>query len=127
VFCSYFENFYLLKSDNLLDSAPFGTEARLPLFSSKSKLLSPLSLYQILLSSKIFYSENFKNFSADKSPARLKAGGAEIPSESEENLIFSNELKFVPETTSAQTKPFQTFSIILPNLIHKSRKKDLKK
>jgi len=92
----------LLKSDNLLDSAPFGTEARLPLFSSESKLLSPFPLYQILLSSKIFYSENFKNFSAGKSPARLKAGGAEIPSDNKENSIFSNKLEFVSNTTSGQ-------------------------
>jgi len=73
------------------------------------------------------YSENFKNFSADKSPARLKAGGAEILSERKENLIFPNELKFVSETPRGRIKPFQTFSIILPNLIHKSRKKNLKK
>jgi len=80
-----------------------------------------------LLSSKIFYSGNFKNFLADKSPARLQAGGAEIPSENKENSIFSNKSGFVSETTSAQTKPSQTFSIILPNLIHKSRKKNLKR
>jgi len=48
----------------------------------------------------LFYSENFKNFSAGKSPARLQAGGAKIPSDSEEIPIFSNESKFVPETTS---------------------------
>jgi len=80
-----------------------------------------------LLSSKIFYSGNFKNFSVGKSPARLQASGAKIPSDSEEIPIFSNESKFVPETTSAQIKSIQTFSIILPNLIHKSRKRDLKK
>jgi len=80
-----------------------------------------------LLSSKIFYSENFKNFRAGKSPARQQAGGAEIPSERKENSIFSNKPEFVSETTSAQTKPVQTFSIILPNLIHKSRRKNLKR
>ncbi|PJE72759.1 MAG: hypothetical protein COV00_03530, partial [Candidatus Tagabacteria bacterium CG10_big_fil_rev_8_21_14_0_10_40_13] len=37
----------------------------------------------------LFYSGNFKNFSAGKSPARLQAGGAEIPSENKENSIFS--------------------------------------
>jgi len=82
-----------------------------------------------LLSSKInlFYSENFKNFSAGKSPTRLKAGGAEIPSNNKENLIFYNKSEFVSETTSAQIKSVQTFSIILPNLIHKSRKRNLKR
>jgi len=76
---------------------------------------------------KLPYSENFKNFSAGKSPARLQAGGAEIPSKNKKSLIFSNKTEFVSETTGAQIKPFQTFSIILPNLIHKSRKKNLKK
>jgi hypothetical protein len=50
----------------------------------------------------LFYSENFKNFSVGKSSARQVAGGAEIPSESEENLIFSNETEFVSETQSAR-------------------------
>ena len=50
----------------------------------------------------LFYSANFKNFSAGKSPARLLAGGAEIPSERKENLILSNESEFVSETTSGR-------------------------
>ena len=50
----------------------------------------------------LFYSGNFKNFSADKSPAPPKRGGAEIPSENEENSIFSNKSEFVSETTSAR-------------------------
>jgi len=106
----------------------------LPLFSSESKLLSPLSLYQILLSSKIFYSGNFKTGThiercgwAGKSPTLRQQGGAEIPSDNKENSIFSNETEFVSETPGAQTKSVQTFSIILPNLIHKSRKRNLKK
>jgi len=33
----------------------------------------------------------------------------------------------MPETPSAQNKSVQTFSIILPNLIHNSRKNNLKK
>ena len=82
-------------------------------------MLCPFPLYQ-----------NFavkQNFSADKSPARQQAGGAEIPSENKENSIFSNELEFVSDATSAQNKPVQTFSIILPNLIHKSKRKNLKR
>ena len=51
----------------------------------------------------LFYSGNFKNFSVGKSPARLKAGGAEILSERKENLIFPNELKFVSETPRGRT------------------------
>ena len=49
----------------------------------------------------LFYSENFKNFSAQKSPARQLAGGAEIPSDNKEKSIFSNESKFISDTTSA--------------------------
>jgi len=75
----------------------------------------------------LFYSGNFKNFSAGKSPARQLAGGAETPSDNKENPIFSNETGFASETTGAQIKPFQTFSIILPNLIHQSKKKNLKR
>jgi len=75
---------------------------------------------------KFLYSENFKNFSAQKSPARQLAGGAEIPSDNKEKSIFSNESKFISDTTSAQIKSIQTFSIILPNLIHKSKRKNLK-
>jgi len=92
-------------------------------------VLCPFPLYQILLSSKI-YSENFKTGTyiercgwAGKSPARQQAGGAEIPSDKKENPTFSNESEFVSNTTSAQTKSVQTFSLILPNLIHKSRRK----
>jgi len=76
----------------------------------------------------LFYSENSensKNFSADKSPVPPKRDGAEIPSDNKENLIFSNKSEFVSNTTSGRNKSFQTFSIILPNLIHKSRKKNL--
>jgi len=99
-------------------------------------MLCPFPLYQILLSSKI-YSENFENFSAEKSTALRQQGGAEIPSDNKESLIFYNESKFVFNTLSAQNKSIQTpkeslrdptghaFSIILPNLIHKSRKKSL--
>jgi hypothetical protein len=39
-----------------------------------------------------------------KSKPAIKAGGAETPSESEENLIFSNETEFVSETTGGHTK-----------------------
>ena len=50
----------------------------------------------------LFYSVNFKNFSAGKSPARLQAGGAEIPFDNKENLVFSNKSEFVSETTSGR-------------------------
>ena len=61
----------------------------------------------------LFYSENFKNFSADKNPARLKAGGAEIPNDNKENSIFSNGSEFVFETTSGRrrSRTFHLFFI----------------
>ncbi len=51
----------------------------------------------------LFYSGKFKNLWTGKSPARLLAGGAEIPSEEKENSIFSNKSEFVSETTSGRT------------------------
>ena len=67
----------------------------------------------------LFYSENFKNFSADKSPVPPKRDGAEIPSDNKENLIFSNKSEFVSNTTSGdggnrthtdlRPKVFETF------------------
>ncbi len=78
----------------------------------------------------LFYSENpadFPNFGDEKSPAlRSRAGlsGAKPDKESSVSLLNN---QFVSEITSAQIKRFQTFSIILPNLIHQSKKKNLKK
>lgn len=60
----------------------------------------------------LFYSGNFKNFSAGKSPARLQAGGAEIPSDNEGNSIFSNKLESVSETTSGRGRN-RTFNLCL--------------
>jgi len=38
----------------------------------------------------------------------------------------SNKSEFVSKNTSAQIKSIQTFSIILPNLIHQSKKRNPK-
>ncbi len=59
----------------------------------------------------LFYSGNFKNFSAGKSPARQLAGGAEIPSENKENSIFSNKSEFVSKTTSGRRRD-RTFDLV---------------
>jgi len=108
-------------------SCPFGDTIYL-IISVGVLLVSYIFIISKFCCQAIFpYSENFKNFSADKNPARLQAGGAEIPNNNKENSIFSNESEFVSNTTSAQNKSIQTFSIILPNLIHKSRKKNLKR
>jgi hypothetical protein len=75
----------------------------------------------------LFYSENLKNFLAEKSPASLTRGGASGRSADGENIISSKNNQFETNNTAAGIKPRQTFSIILPNLIHKSKKRNLKK
>ena len=128
-FCSYFCWLILIikKRQSCGHNTFRHRKQKLPLFNAESNCCVRFYYIKILLSSKIFYSGNFKNFSAAKSPARQQAGGAEIPSDNKENLVFSNKSEFVSETTSAQIKPFQTFSIILPNLIHQSKRKNLKR
>jgi len=83
------------------------------------------------MSSKItlFYSENLKDFQISEtkeSPALLSQGRANFLGVDKENSFPPQQSEFVSETTSARIKGIQTFSIILPNLFHKSRKKDLK-
>ncbi|MGC8651577.1 MAG: recombinase family protein [Minisyncoccia bacterium] len=75
----------------------------------------------------LFYSENFKNFLVEKSPARRQRGGASARSADGENLFSSKNNQFEMNNLAAGIKPFQTLSIILPNLIHKSKKRNLKK
>jgi len=76
----------------------------------------------------LFYSENLKDFQvsqAKESPALRKQGRANFLGADKETPFPPQQKEFVSNTTSAQNKSFQTFSIILPNLIHKSRKKNL--
>jgi hypothetical protein len=74
-----------------------------------------------------YYEKNLKNFVSEKSPTHLMASGAGISSERKENSISSNKSRFATEAASAQIKLPQTFTIILPNLIHKSKEKNLNK
>jgi len=73
-----------------------------------------------------FYSENFKNFSLENSPARRQAGRASVSFESQESLNPINKEEFVFQSTAPDRKSLQTFNIILPNLIHKLKKRNLK-
>jgi len=89
-------------------------------------------LYYIILSRYLVKSRPFlkgrdKNFAAQKSPACPKAGGASARSADWGNLISSKNSQFVADNVAAGIKPSQTFTIILPNLIHKSKKRNLKK
>ena len=45
-----------------------------------------------------FYSENFKNFSLENSPARRQAGRASVPFESQESLNPINKEEFVSQS-----------------------------
>ncbi len=52
-------------------------------------------------------------------------GGAEQPFQKNENTIFPENQKFAMLNLAPDKKLQQTFAIILPNLIHKSKKKNL--
>ena len=77
----------------------------------------------------LFYSENSKNFQiADnkENPALLSQGRANFSGRSEASSFPPQQREVLCNSTSGQIKQFKTFSIILPNLIHKSKKMDLK-
>jgi len=69
--------------------------------------------------------ENWENLAAENSPACQQAGGASARSADWENLISSKKSQFVPYSSAPELKLNQTFEIILPNLIHKSKKRNL--
>ena len=101
--------------------------------------LFPFSLYQRFekrKNSKILYSpetikirfisrQNPVDFGGRNSPARQLAGGAETSSIENENQIFPQNPKFAMLSIAPESKLNQTFTIILPNLIHKSKKRNL--
>jgi len=79
-----------------------------------------------------------KNFAAQKSPALRQQGGASARSADQENLISSKNSQFEADNVAAGIKPSQTpkeslwlptghaFTIILPNLIHQLKKRNLR-
>jgi hypothetical protein len=67
----------------------------------------------------------WKNLAAENSPACPKAGGASARSAERENLISPKNNEFVSRGWAPKLKPSRTFEIILPNLIHKSKKRNL--
>ena len=56
---------------------------------------------------------------AERSPAPPLAGLGE-------RTLSSSKNEFVSSFVAPELKPLQTFEIILPNLIHKSKKRNLK-
>ena len=79
------------------------------------------------MSSKItlFYSENLENSETKENPALLSQGRAKFSEKGKENFFPPQHLEFVSESDGSKTPRAQTFTIILPNLIHQSKKRDL--
>jgi site-specific DNA recombinase len=73
----------------------------------------------------LFYRENWENLAAENSPACPKAGGASRRKRDWENLISPKNNEFVFRGSAPCSVRPQTFSIVLPNLIHKSKKRNL--
>jgi len=88
----------------------------------------------------LFYSENLKDFqfsqtpegeqvpygAGKQNPALLWQSRANFSGRSEVSSLPPQHLEFVSNLRVLKRKGFQTFSLILPNLIHQSKKKDLK-
>jgi len=80
----------------------------------------------------LFYSENLKDFQipeTKESPALLSQGRANFSGRSETSSLPPQHLEFVSGDDGSNIKRPQTFSIvsiISPNLIHNSKKRDLK-
>jgi hypothetical protein len=64
--------------------------------------------------------QNLADFDGQNSPAPLEAGRGEQSS-------LPENFEFVSSKNAAELKLNQTFTIILPNLIHKSKRRNLKK
>ena len=73
----------------------------------------------------LFYSENSENSETKQGPALFWQGRANFSGRSETSSLPPQENKFVSDYSGSNIKRVQTFSIILPNLIHKSKKLDL--
>jgi len=73
----------------------------------------------------LFASQNPQDFGEQKSPAPHLRGGTEQSLLKNENPTFLENRKFVSYLMAPDKKQQQTFEIILPNLIHKSKKRNL--
>jgi len=59
------------------------------------------------------------------SPALLSQGRAKFSGKGKENPFPPQQREFLSDYSGARIKRFQTFFLILPNLIHKSKKLNL--
>jgi len=69
--------------------------------------------------------EDFQISEAKESPALLSQGRANFLGADKGTPFPPRQREFVSDYSGARIKRFQTFSIILPNLIHKSKKLNL--
>jgi len=67
----------------------------------------------------------FESPEIENNPTLLSQGRANFSGRSEASSLPPQENKLMSISTSARKKSIKTFSIILPNLIHKSRQKNL--
>jgi len=81
----------------------------------------------------LFYSENSENSETKESPALLSQGRVNFSGRSETSSLpprqkwgVPQQNEFVSDYSGSNIKRVQTFSIILPNLIHQLKKRDLK-
>ncbi len=92
------------------------------------KFIKDILYSKELIKITLFYSENSKNFQiADnkENPVLLSQDRANFSGRNEAGSFLPQHLKFVSENDGSRIKDFQTFSIILPNFIHHSKKRDL--
>jgi len=73
----------------------------------------------------LFYRENWENLAAENSPALPKQGGASRRRQERENLISPKNSQFETYSMAPDSVRPRTFSIVLPNLIHQSKKRNL--
>ena len=74
----------------------------------------------------LFYSENSEISETKQSPALFSQGRANFSGRSETSSLPPQDLEFVSERDGSKIKRVQTFSIILPNLLHQLKKRNLK-
>jgi hypothetical protein len=111
-------------------SCPFGITTLLSCNKNCEYLVCVHFYYNIFLKIRVKFSainsrKFWGNLAAENSPACPKAGGASARSADWENLISSKNSQFVSYSMAPESKLNQTFDIILPNLIHKSKKRNL--
>ena len=75
----------------------------------------------------LFYSGNLENPDNKRDPVLLLQDRVNFSDRNKRGLFPPQQLEFVSENVGSRIKRSQTFSIILPNLIHQLKKRDLKR